>query len=81
MQVMPPKITSNNYVEYLLEYAYKVNEFFTVDAIAECPYIYSIENYDYDEMQAMVWFTHARVNPETGLTILEEFVKKYVKDR
>lgn len=78
---MSPDITPDNYPQYLIEYAYKVNESFPFEAMTECPYNFDTKNHDYADMQEMVWFTHARVNPRTGLTMLEEFLKKYVKDK
>ena len=74
------KITEANYPTKLLEYATTHHVDAYISNMAEPPH--SLKSYDdsYDDMQFMVWLTHAWINPKTGSTIFEEFTKKYVKN-
>ena len=78
---MLSKITESNYPTEMLEYATRHHADVLFGNMDTCPHDLKKHGADYADMMSTVWLTHARINPGTGRTIMEEFANDCVKDK
>ena len=78
--MMIPRITPENFAQHLYDYTLAVYGDDIESTRSRCPYNLDFNNEDYSIKQLYTWFTFIRINPRTGITILEEFTRRFVKD-
>ncbi len=77
---MIPVTTTDNFEQHLYDYAVAVYGDDVEPSRSQCPYNLNDYNEEHAIKQFFVWFIFLRTNPRTGMTILEEFTRRFVKD-
>ena len=77
---MIPRITEGNFEQHVYDYALSVYGDSMAEWCGDCPYNLDFGNDLLSYKQFATWFAFKRVRPETGDTILDEFVGKFVAD-
>ena len=74
------KVTEDNVFQLLADYAqWKYDDDVLWRLMEECPYDLDLENGELVFKQLLTWIMFERKDPATGMTVLEEFVGKFIK--
>ena len=63
------------------DYAWSTYDKIIEDVRDRCPYNLDLDNDIYVRRQLVTWFASKWINPDTGATIVDEFVKSHVRDK
>ena len=77
---MIPTITLDNFTEHLWNYTMSLYGDEIEANRANCPYDLDDLSEEHSMKQLTTWFMFIRTNPRTGMTIVEEFSRRFVKD-
>ena len=78
--MMIPTITVDNFGQHLYDYTLALYGDEIESSRSQCPYNLNLDSDDYSHKQLCTWFIFIRINPQTGITILEEFTRRFVND-
>ena len=78
---MIPKITEGNFEQHIHDYTVAAYGDTVAEWSGDCPYSLDFGNDLFSYKQFITWFSFKRVRPETGDTILDEFVGRFVDDK
>ena len=77
---MNQEVTEDNFVQQVKDFSeWKYSKDIS-KSLNSCPYDLDFDDEDHIAKQIFTWFVYDRINPKTGITILEEFVEHFVKD-
>ncbi len=77
---MIPKITEGNLEQHVHDYALAVYGDTMADWCGKCPYSLEFDDDLLAYKQFITWFAYKQIRPETGETVLDEFVERFVRD-
>lgn len=74
------EITEHNFIRIFTGYMNALYGHLIDASRDECPYARDFDDDHYTLQQTAIWFACERRNPETGTTLLEEFVDQFVRE-